>query len=69
MWQALQTMRHHPPGQAPRGNRRDTFNGAIEQAEQIFHLPPKPPVQPRDQDQNGAALAAADPHGRPSMSG
>lgn len=36
MWQALRTMRHHPPGRAARGNRRDTFNGAIEQAEQLF---------------------------------
>lgn len=36
MWQALRTMRHHPPGRAARRNRRDTFNGAIEQAEQLF---------------------------------
>jgi hypothetical protein len=36
MWQSLRTMRHRPPGRAARGNRRDTFNGAIEQAEQLF---------------------------------
>lgn len=36
MWQSLRTMRHQPPGRAARGNRRDTFNGAVEQAEQLF---------------------------------
>jgi hypothetical protein len=29
-------MRHTPPGRAARGNRRDTFNAALEQAEQLF---------------------------------
>lgn len=36
MWQLLRTMRHKPPGRAAKGNRRDTFNAALEQAEQLF---------------------------------
>lgn len=36
MWQVLRTLRHAPPGRADSGHRRDTFNAALEQAEQLF---------------------------------
>jgi hypothetical protein len=36
MWQLLRTLRHTPPGRAGRGARRETFDAAMEQAEQLF---------------------------------
>lgn len=35
-WQMLRTLRSSPPGNAQRGDRRQTFNAALEQAEQLF---------------------------------
>ncbi len=36
MWQLLRTMRHSPPGRAGSGAQRETFDAAMEQAEQLF---------------------------------
>ena len=36
MWQLMRTLRHEPPGRAAKGHRRETFNAALEQAEQLF---------------------------------
>lgn len=36
IWQLLRTTRHRPPGRARSGARRETFNAALEQAEQLL---------------------------------
>lgn len=35
-WRRLRTLRHSPPGHAARGQRRELFSAALEQAEQFF---------------------------------
>jgi hypothetical protein len=35
-WQMLRTLRHSPPGRATKGARKNVFNAALEQAEQLF---------------------------------
>lgn len=35
-WRLLRSLRHAPPGRAGRGERRKTFDAALEQAEQLF---------------------------------
>lgn len=35
-WQMLRTLRHAPPGRAAQGDRKATFDAAMEQAEQFF---------------------------------
>ncbi len=35
-WQMLRALRHVPPGNAAKGDRKATFNAALEQAEQFF---------------------------------
>jgi len=35
-WQMLRTLRANPPGNASKGDRKETFNAALEQAEQLF---------------------------------
>lgn len=36
LWQQLRTLRSSPPGNAASGHRRETFNAALEQAEQLL---------------------------------
>lgn len=35
-WQLLRSLRHRPPGRADRGARKETFDAALEQSEQLF---------------------------------
>lgn len=35
-WQLLRSLRHSPPGRAGRGARKETFDAALEQSEQLF---------------------------------
>lgn len=64
-WQMLRALRHRPPGRAASGQRRATFDAALEQSEQLFAAAETVGVQSRPLlvfyglSQAGRAIAAA----------
>lgn len=64
-WQMLRELRHRPPGRAGQGQRRATFDAALEQSEQLFAAAGAVGVQARPLllfyglSQAGRAIAAA----------
>lgn len=64
-WQMLRALRHRPPGRAGHGQRRATFDAALEQSEQLFAAAETVGVQSRPLlvfyglSQAGRAIAAA----------
>jgi hypothetical protein len=64
-WQMLRALRHQPPGCAESGNRRQTFDAALEQSEQLLTAASMVGVQARPLlvfyglAQAGRAIAAA----------
>jgi hypothetical protein len=64
-WQMLRSLRHEPPGRASRGDRRFTFDAALEQAEQFLAaaggvgIATRPVLAFYGLRQAGAAIASA----------